>query len=590
MTEWRSGALPVSIITPVFDPDPAHLAACLESVRRQTTGHLEHILVDDGSTRADVIELLAQAAAHKHVRLVTRPVQGGIVAATNDGLAEAAGEFVAFLDHDDVLRHDAVETMLAAVDAPDRGQRPGTPVIPADVVYSDHDFLDPDGEHLGPCLKPQWSPERLRNQNYITHFVMARRSLVEEAGGIRSGFDGAQDHDLMLRMGERAARIAHVPEILYHWRQAPSSVAAGVDAKPWAFDAGQRAVGEHCERIGLDAVVERTEHEGIYRIERRVPDPAPLVSVLIPTRGSSGKVWGVTRNFVVEAVRSIVERSTYTNLEFVVVIDDGTPAPAIAALHDVCGDRLKIVEHHGVYNFSVKMNVGAAAATGELLLFLNDDTDLIEPSSIETLVGIVNGPAEGLDGSAGEVGMAGAKLLFEDGTIQHGGHIYFYGPHHACTGWSGTSPGPLPMKPLAVERECSGVTAAVALVRADVYAEVGGFPEDLPLNYNDVDFSLKIRASGRRIVWTPHALWYHFESRTRVGKVVPEETEFIHDRWAVEINNDPYYNPRLSPQWFDWLEWPIDEPMQVGVVRESVERASLVERVRASIESRFGRG
>lgn len=589
MTVERVDTLPVSIITPVFDPEPSHLAACLDSVRRQTTGRLEHVLIDDGSTRSDVVDMLRAAADEPHVRLITREQQGGIVAATNDGLAAAVGEFVAFLDHDDVLHHDAVETMLAAVDTPDRGQRPGTPVVPADVVYSDHDFLDADGEHLGPCLKPQWSPERLRNQNYITHFVMARRSLIHEVGGIRAGFDGAQDHDLMLRLGERARRIAHVPEILYHWRQAPSSVAAGGDAKPWAFDAGQRAVQEHCDRIGLRATVERTDHEGIYRIERAVPGPAPLVSALIPTRGSSGKVWGVTRNFVYDAVRTIVERSTYPNLEFVVVVDDDTPASVVTALRDLLGDRLTLVEFHEAYNFSKKMNVGAAAASGEYLLFLNDDTELIEPGSIETLVGIVNGPAEGPDGSAGEVGMAGAKLLFEDGTIQHGGHIYFYGPHHACTGWSGTSPGPLPLKPLAVDRECSGVTAAVALVRADVYAEIGGFPEELPLNYNDVDFSLKIRASGRRVVWTPHACWYHFESRTRVGKVTPEETAFIHDRWAVEIDNDPYYNPRLSPQWFDWLEWPIDEPMQVGVVRDH-DDGGLFDKVRAAVAGRVGRG
>lgn len=585
MTRARDSSLAVSIITPVFDPEPDHLAACLESVRRQTIGRFEHILIDDGSTRPDVLQLLATAARRPNTRLITRSAQGGIVAATNDGLAAATGEFVAFVDHDDLLRHDALETMLGAVDRPSRSQRPGTAVGPADVVYSDHDFIDADGEHLGPCLKPEWSPERLRNQNYITHFVMAKRSLVEALGGLRAGFDGAQDHDLMLRMGEQARRIAHVPQILYHWRQAPSSVAAGVEAKPWAFDAGRRAVAEHCARIGLDATVEQTEHEGIYRIVRALPDPPPLISVLIPTRGSSGKVWGVTRNFVVEAVRSIIERSTYTNLEFVVIVDEDTPAPVLAALHDLAGDRLVIVEHHGVFNFSAKMNSGAAAANGEYLLLLNDDTELIEPDSIETLVGIVHGPIEGLDGCAGEVGMAGAKLLFDDGTIQHGGHVYFWGPHHASTGWSGTSPGPLPMKPLAVERECSGVTAAVAVVKKSVYDEVGGFPEELPLNYNDVDFSLKIRASGRRIVWSPYARWYHFESQTRVGKVLPEETAFVEDRWAHELDNDPYYNPQLSPLWFDWLEWPIDEPMHVGVVREPA-RPGLVQRLRSSIGNR----
>ncbi|MDG0975895.1 glycosyltransferase, partial [Ilumatobacter sp.] len=393
---------------------------------------------------------------------------------------------------------------------------------------------------------------------------------------------GAQDHDLMLRLGETARQIAHVPEVLYHWRQAPTSVAAGVDAKPWAFDAGQRAVAEHCERIGLDATVNTTEHEGIYRVQNTLPSPPPQVSVLIPTRGSAGHIWGISRCFVVEAVRSIVERSTYSDLEFVVIIDDDTPPAVITTLQDLVGERLVLVEHHGEFNFSTKMNEGAAAASGDLLLFLNDDTELIEPDSIQVLVGLVTGPSEG---ASGPVGMAGSKLLFDDGTIQHGGHVYFHGPHHASTGWSGASPGPLPLRPLAVARECSGVTAAVAMMSAELFNEVGGFPEELPLNYNDVDLSLRIRAAGYRIIWTPHSLWYHFESRTRIGKVLPRETEYIEQRWAHELRNDPYYNPRLSPLWFDWLEWPLDEPTFAGhgatkpdtfamAVRRSIKRNS----------------
>lgn len=574
----------VSVITPVFDPEPDHLRQCLESVARQTVGALEHLLVDDGSTRPDVQAMLAEASTQPHVRLIERTDQGGIVAATNEGLAAAQGEYVAFLDHDDVLRSDAVETMLDA-----------TQNRSVDVVYSDHDFIDADGFHLGPCLKPAWSPERLRNQNYITHFVMARRSLVDEVGRLRSGYDGAQDHDLMLRLGEEANRIEHVDEILYHWRQAPSSVSSGGDAKPWAFEAGLRAVADHCQRVGIDAEVGFTEHEGIYRVRHRVADPQPLVSVLIPTRGSAGVVWGVDRCFVTEAVRSIVERSTYENLEFVVIIDDDTPAPVIAMLRGLTGDRLTLVEHHGEFNFSVKMNEGAAASSGEYLLFLNDDTEIIDPASIEELIGLVTPshllPGTTCDAMSGDVGMAGAKLLFDDGTVQHGGHVYFYGPHHACAGWSGSSPGALPLKPLAVARECSGVTAAVAAIRRDVFDEVGGFPDALPLNYNDVDLSLRIRAAGYRIVWTPHSLWYHFESRTRVGEVTEHEASYVQQRWAHELDNDPYYNRRLSPLWFDWLEWPIDEPMQVGVVRDAPPPAlsrfgTLAQRVR----QRVGRG
>lgn len=558
----------MSIITPVFDPDPDHLRACLKSVAQQTI-RVQHVLVDDGSSRAGVAEILDAASLVDDVVLIRRADQGGIVAATNDGLDRVTGDFVGFLDHDDELRSDAVEAMLdgAEPEASDRLVRvvgPGSE--PVDLVYSDHDFIDADGDHLGPCLKPAWSPERLRSQNYITHFVMARTDVVRELGGARPGLDGAQDHDLVLRLGEVARRIAHVPEVLYHWRQAPTSVAAGGDAKPWAFDAGHRAVADHCDRVGIDAVVEQTTIGGIYNVRRTAPDPEPLVSVLLPTRGSSGKVWGVTRCFAFEAIRSIVESSTYTNLEFVVIVDDDTPPPVVTSLADLLGDRLVIVEHHGVYNFSTKMNEGAAAASGDFLLFLNDDTQLIEPDSIANLVAIVDGPTEGVDGRWGDIGMAGAKLLFEDGTVQHGGHVYFQGPHHAATGQRGTSPGPPPLHPLAVERECSGVTAAVALVRRDVYVDIGGFPEALPLNYNDVDFSLRMRAAGHRVVWTPHAVWYHFESRTRVGKVVPDEVDYIEQRWSDELAHDPYYHPRLAPMRFDWLIWPIEEPMRVGIV------------------------
>ena len=199
------------------------------------------------------------------------------------------------------------------------------------------------------------------------------------------------------------------------------------------------------------------------------------------------------------------------------------------------------------FNFSAKINLGVEHATGDLLLLLNDDTELIEPDSVEVLVGHLQMP---------DVAMAGAKLLFADGTLQHGGHVYSGQPNHVCVGWRGDSPGPLPLRPLAVERECSGVTAACALVRKAAFDEVGGFPTELPLSYNDVDFSLKLRRAGHRIVWTPWAVWYHFESRTRVSRVLPEERAWLDARWHAELTNDPYYNPNLVPRRHDFLELP----------------------------------
>lgn len=527
----------VSVLTAVFDPEREHLEACLRSVATQEFTDWEHVLVDDGSTKPWVAEVLAEAAAaDPRVRVVGRADNGGIVAASNDALVAATGEWVALLDHDDELEPTALAAMLAAV------------TDDTDVVYSDHDLLRADGRYASPSYKPDFSPERLRSQNYITHFLMARRALVDEVGGFRAGFDGAQDHDLVLRLTEQARAVAHVSQVLYHWRQSPASVTSDSANKRWAFDAGVRAVADHCRRVGIDAAVEHTEHDGCYRVTRRLAD-RPLVSVIIPTRGSSGRVWGVARVYVVDAVRSLLEHSTYSNLEFVIVHDTATPPPVMWALERLLGDRLVAVEYdRPTFNFSEKMNIGALHAKGDLLLLLNDDTELIEPDSIGELVGLL---------ADDDVAMAGGKLLFEDGTLQHGGHVYHHDLMHICDGWGGDSPGPWPLRPLAVARECSGVTAAASLVDRSVFDEVGGFPEALPLNYNDVDLCLKIRDLGHRIVWTPWAAWYHFESRTRHSVLRPEEYQFINQRWHTEINNDPYYNLNLAPNRNDWLERPL---------------------------------
>lgn len=553
----------VSILTAVHDPEPEHLAACLASVRAQTCRDYEHIVVDDASTRTRVAAILDEASAtDPRIRVLHRAENGGIVAASNDALAAASGEYVALLDHDDELDPTALAVMTTALDDG------------ADVAYSDHDLIRPDGRRATPSYKPDFSPERLRAQNYITHLLMARRTLVEEVGGFRDGFDGAQDHDLVLRLTETGTPVAHVPFLLYHWRQSPASVTTSSENKPWAFAAGVRAVQAHCDRVGIDAEVTLTEHEGCYRVVRRVTD-RPLVSVVIPTRGSSGRVWGATRCFVVDAVRSLVERSVYGELEFVVVHDDATPDAVLHALRRVAGSSLVLVPFRGPFNFSAKMNLGVTRASGDLLLMLNDDTELIEPSSIETLVGHLQTPG---------VAMAGAKLVFADGTLQHGGHVYHHDIGHACFGWGRESPGPWPLRPLAVERECSGVTAAVALVHRAAFEEVGGLTTELPLNYNDVDFSLKLRTAGHRIVWSPWAVWHHFESRTRQSVLLDEEYAFVNARWHYEINNDPYYNPNLAPDRFDWLERPLRSGAAPVETRPSGVRR-LVGRLRGSDRS-----
>jgi GT2 family glycosyltransferase len=526
-----------SVLTAVFDPEPAHLEACLASVAAQTyRGVYEHVVVDDASTRADVRNLLDALEPSPTRTVIRRADNGGIVAASNDALDASTGDFVVLVDHDDVLTPDALATVADRLDAdPD-----------IDVVYSDHDLLRLDGRCASPVYKPDFSLERLRNHNYITHLVVARRSVVVDIGGFAAGLDGAQDHDLLLRLAERTGPFAHVPEILLHWRQSPSSVASDVGNKPVAFDRELDAVAAHLERSDVPATVERGSHPGVVRIRRGVAG-RPLVSVVIPTRGSRGRIWGVERIFVHEAVASLLgDPDDRCELEIVAVVDAATDPVVERGLHRIAGDRLRVVHYDRPFNFADKINRGVAVARGEHVLLLNDDTELIAPGSVAEMVGLAQ---------QDDVGMVGAKLLFEDGTLQHGGHLYHGTISHALLGWPGGHPGPHRMS--AVERECAGVTAAAALLRRDVFNRVGGMNTDFAVNYNDVDLSLTLRAAGFRIVWTPHASWFHFEKQTFEHPVEADEIAMIQRRWGEAVRTDPYSNPNLTPGRTDWLELPL---------------------------------
>jgi GT2 family glycosyltransferase len=528
-----SGPL-ISVITPVYDTDSAHLAACIASVATQTHRHWEHVLVDDGSSNRGVGEVLASAAQRDaRIRIFRHDRNNGIVAASTTAFEQARGEYVAMLDHDDVLAPNALERLSNALrDHPE-----------APFAYSDNDVLRRDGRFADPFFKPDFSPERLRNHNYVLHCVVAPLARVREVGGFRSGFDGAQDHDLLLRLAELGPPV-HVPEVLYHWREAPASVASDPGAKPYAYEAGLRAVQEHCDRVGIAASVMPGIADGVYRLQRTVPHDR-RVSVIIPTRGTTAAVWGVDRVLVHEAMRSIVEHSTFEAVEFVVVADSDTPDDVVAGARVIGGGATKAVTFDGPFNFSAKVNAGARAASGDLLLFLNDDTELIEPDSIGEMVALVQQP---------DVAMVGAKLLYADGTMQHAGHVFPGLASHALLGYPGDHPGPYRMA--IVERECSGVTAAAAMVPADLFHELGGFDEALPRNFNDVDLSFRMRAAGYRIVWTPHAAWYHFESASRDSATGDAERDLLLTRWRDRIEHDPYFNVNLAPHRTDWLERP----------------------------------
>ena len=505
-----------SIIVPVFDPPERFLRDAIASIRDQTFTDWELILVDDGSREPHVERVLREAAScDDRIRVDRLADNRGIVAASNLALSYATGSFVALLDHDDLLEPTALAVCAAELSGSD-----------VDYLYTDEDRLTPRGAI--PSRKPAWSPERLRGQMYTGHLSVFKRSLVEEVGRFRPGFDGSQDYDLVLRVTEKARRIVHVPQVLYHWRWVGESVSQV--GRPEVFAAARRALQDHLDRVGIRGRIEQVHPTGVYRVQRQVTG-TPLVSIIIPTGGSSGAVGGRSRVFVVEAVRSILKASTYQELEFVIVADEHTPPPVVDELVAMLGERLRLVSYGATFNFSRKINIGATMASGEYLLLLNDDVEVISEDWIETMLGLAQEP---------DVGLVGAMLYFDDGTIQHAGHVYnSMTPGHIGYGMEADEAGPI--FAFGVERECSGVTAACAMIRRSVFYEVGGMSVQFAMNYNDVDLSLKVRSSGRRIIWTPHAKLFHFESKSRTVGIGASEVALIRQRWGRLMELDPYF-------------------------------------------------
>jgi len=517
-----------SILTPVYETPAEVLRAMLRSVAAQRWGDWELCLVDDASRQPHVAEILEQAVARNpRIKLRRRESNGGIVAASNDALAMARGELVALLDHDDELHPKALaEVERALARTPE-----------ADYIYTDEDKIDAAGRRSGPFFKPDWSPERMRTQMYTCHLGVLRRSLVEEVGGFDPEFEGSQDWDLVLKVTERARAVVHVPKVLYHWRTlATSAAGGGEEAKPWAFEAGGRAVQAHCERIGLAARVERDPQDaGVYHLQPAL-ERRPPVSIVIPTAGGSREVRYQRVVLVEHCLRSILADSTYDDYEVVCVADAATPAAVLGELREIGGERLRIVEDKRPFNFSERINRGAAHSEGEHLLLLNDDVEVATPDWIERLV---------MYSQLEEIGAVGGRLLLQDGRLQHVG-VGFEGglPGHPYHGFAGDFPGY--SNNVRIARNCLAVTAACLMTRRDVFEELGGLTTQLPVNYNDADYCLKAWSSGRRIVYDPDLAMYHFESSSRSSEVEEWEKEWLKERWLPSIPQDPYSNPNLK--------------------------------------------
>jgi GT2 family glycosyltransferase len=516
-----------SILTPVHETPADVLRAMLDSVLGQRFADWELCLVDDASEAAHLGTMLAEIeAADPRVRVRRREENGGIVVASNDALAMAEGEFVVLLDHDDELHPRALELVEGALAADSR----------IDYLYTDEDKISESGHHSGPFFKPDWSPERMRTQMYTCHLSVLRRSLVEEVGGFDPEFEGSQDWDLVLKVTERARAVAHVPRVLYHWRTLETSAAGGgEDAKPWAFEAGRRAVQAHCERIGLQARVTRDEADpGVYHLEPRL-DGEPPVSIVVPTRGTPREIRYEPTVLVTNCVRSIVEKSTYGAYEIVCVYDADTPPPILQELREIAGERLRLVRYDRPFSFSAKINVGAGHSEGDHLLLLNDDIEVLTPDWIERMV---------MYSSMEEIGAVGGRLLWEDGRLQHVGVRFERGlPGHPCRGFSGGFKGY--SNNVVVAQNLLAVTGACLMTRRELFQRLGGLSTILPVNYNDIDYCLKVRDAGLRAVYDPDLVMYHFESSSRPTDVEDWEKERLLDRWAHLTGVDPYGNPNM---------------------------------------------
>ena len=519
-----------SILVPLYNTPPRFLAELLFSVVEQTYPRWELCLVDASDGEHGEVERIVSFFAAKDKRVCYHRLDGndGISGNTNAAIEMSHGDYVILLDHDDLLHPSALYEVASAI------ARTG-----ADFVYTDECvFYSDKGDRLK-CsnYKPDFSPDYLRSCNYICHLSAFSRALLERGGGgFRHEYDGSQDHDLILRLTEKAKRIEHVPKCLYFWRAHDASVAGGVAAKPYAITAGIAAVQASIDRLGLKGKVGNILASPIYHIRYEIVRNGK-VSIIIPTRNHAKDLR--------RCVEAILEKTSYEDYEIVVIDNGSDEADAKALLAELPKNAgVKVVPYDVPFNFSEICNFGASQATGEYLLFLNNDTEVVSSEWLEEMVMFAQRP---------DVGVVGAKLYYGDGTVQHAGVVLdgkdtakhaFLGVPHDHEGYASRA---------ILAGNFSAVTGACMMMRADVFSKVGGFDETFPVAYNDIDLCLRVRSLGLLVVMTPFAELYHYESRSRGYEDTPEkvrrlmsEGERIRVRWKdVFRAGDPYYNPNF---------------------------------------------
>ncbi|MBO9357386.1 glycosyltransferase [Bordetella petrii] len=523
----------ISIVLPVYNPSLDLLTKAIESVRGQSYENWQLCIADDASPNDAVRSLLREYAERdSRIVVVFRASNGHISAASNSALGLVTGDYVALLDHDDELAEHALHFIVGAINK--------TPC--ARVLYTDEDKIDDNGIRSEPHFKSDWNPDLFCSQNYVSHLSVYQHQLLLQIGGFQEGVEGSQDQDLLLRCLPvvQSDEIVHIPMVLYHWRSTAGSTARDAEGKSYTTEAGILALRRYFDsQQRPDILVEKGLAPNTYRVRYPIPAPQPLVSLLIPTRDRV--------DLLRVCIESIRAKTTYQNYEILILDNESVEPDTLAYFETIhrIDPRVRVVPYHHPFNYSAINNFGASQARGELLGLVNNDIEVISPEWLTEMVSHALRP---------EIGCVGAKLYFEDDTLQHAGvilglggvagHSHKYFPR-AAAGY---------FHRLQVTQNLSAVTAACLVVRKSVFMEVGGLEEEaLRVAFNDVDFCLKVREAGYRNLWTPYAELYHYESKSRGTEDTPEkrarfakESMYMQQKWADRLRIDPFYSRNLT--------------------------------------------
>jgi GT2 family glycosyltransferase len=524
----------ISIIMPVYNTPEKFLREAIESVVSQSYPNWELCIADDFSSEPHVKEVIEKykKLLPDKIKVVYREKNGNICEASNSALVLATGEYIGFLDHDDTLSPHALYYVVKEIN-----KNPSVKII-----YSDEDKIDTNGLRFDPHFKSDWNLDLLLSYNYINHFLVIKKEIIDKIGGFRKGLEGAQDYDLVLRASlyVKDHEVSHIPKILYHWRAWEGSTAMSPETKPITQLASKRALEDYLKAKKIvGAKVEYGRIPNSYRIIYPIPDPPPVVSIIIPTKDEV--------KFLRNCIESIIKKTTYKNYEIIIINNNSQQSETVKYFSEIQQkiNNIKVIDYNNEFNYAAINNFAVKHAKGELILLLNNDTEVLNSEWLTEIVSHAVRP---------EIGCVGAKLYYPNGSIQHGGVIIGLGgvAGHSHKHFPLNHPGY--MGRLQIVQNLSAVTGACLMVKKKIYEDVGGLDEEnLKIAFNDVDFCLKVREAGYKNLWTPYAELIHYESKTRGYDDTPEkierfkkEIEFMKKKWKNKLLIDPYYNPNLT--------------------------------------------